>query len=79
LTIPLADGFTLVSWHSAEEKKLPTDSAPVLLNVNVTNAIEAINKYNASSKQFEVTIHFEIGGTPWGWFPSFNNPDFTMM
>ncbi|MCG8407991.1 MAG: hypothetical protein MI923_22565, partial [Phycisphaerales bacterium] len=79
VNISLADGWTAAPWHSVEEKELPVDFDPILLKVTPNHSIETIDRYNATSGEFEVTVHYVISGSPWGWFPSFNNPQFRDM
>jgi len=52
---------------------------PVLINVTPANSVQAIDRYNSATDLFEVTIHYVISGTPWGWFPSFDNQDFLKL
>lgn len=76
LSINLDDGLTATSWTSGEDKKLPTDYEPIIFHTNPPYSIEAINRFNSTNQTFEVTIHYLVGGTPWGWYPSFDNQNF---
>jgi len=77
--ITLNQGLNLVPWFSPERKKLPTYAEPILINTSPANSVEAIDRFNSSTQRFEVTIHWLIGGTPWGWWPSANNTYFTFL
>ena len=39
-------------------------------------SVQAIDRYNPVTDEFEVIVHFD---GDWGWWPSFNNPDFTRL
>jgi len=79
ITIGLSQGYNLAPWTTVEEKTLPMNYDPVIINTNPQNAIQTIDRYNASTQQFEVTVHYLVGTTPWGWYPSYNNPGFTSL
>jgi len=80
ITSSLAQGWNVVGWYSPNISTLPTDSAPPYpVVVNPEDAIQAIDRYNPATDQFEVTIHYTFGGSAWGWWPSFNNQDFTSL
>ena len=76
LTIPLNKSWNLLGWFSANISGLPTFGAdPYPLTVNPVNSIKALDRYNPRTDKFEVTIHF----SNWGWWPSSNNKDFTII
>ncbi|MDD9953412.1 MAG: hypothetical protein OXR66_03685 [Candidatus Woesearchaeota archaeon] len=77
--VGLVSGLNFMSWHTVLNQTLPTNSDPPLLVLSENNTIQAIDRFNSDTNVFEVTIHFNIGGVPWGWFPSANNPDFTTL
>jgi hypothetical protein len=77
--ITLSQGLNLVPWLVPERKELPTYSNPILINTTPANSVEAIDRFNSSTQRFEVTIHWLVGGTPWGWWPSANNTYFTFL
>ncbi len=79
LNISLSQGYNTVPWFSVEDAQLPTDYAPVLINTEPENSVKSINRFNAQNQSFEVTIHYIVSGSPWGWYPSWNNKDFTSL
>ncbi|MCF7865842.1 hypothetical protein K9M18_00200 [Candidatus Woesearchaeota archaeon] len=78
-TISLNTGPNLVSWYTINEKTLPTNYQTPIINTNPTNSVQAINRFNAITQEFELTIHYVITGTAWGWWPSFNNQEFLSL
>jgi hypothetical protein len=78
-TISLTQGPNQVAWHTPANTTLPINSEPVLLTYTLLNGIAVIDRFNAVSQLFEVTVHYDLAGVPWGWFPSFDNPDFTTL
>ncbi|MBI2133958.1 hypothetical protein HYU11_04720 [Candidatus Woesearchaeota archaeon] len=79
LTQTLNEGWNMVSWHSVENKTLETNNGAPLIVTSPANKIQAINRYNPGTMQFEVTVFYMDGETPWGWWPSWNNQEFTQM
>ena len=79
LSISLFQGYNAVPWFSVENKELPINYATPLINTNPENSVKSINRFNAQNQSFEVTIHYIISGSPWGWYPSWNNKDFTSL
>ena len=79
MTRSLSTSFNLVPWLSVEPRILSTNYEIPTITTIPENSITAINRFNASNQQFEVTIHYLISGTPWGWWPSFNNQYFTSL
>ena len=80
VSVNLTQGWNVVGWYSPNESALPQDyNPPYPVVVNPANSVVAIDRYNPYTDLFEVTIHYVIAGTPWGWFPSFNNLDFLTM
>ena len=78
-TRAMRSGRNLLSWSTVQNVTLPTDSQPPLFITTPSNRIETINRYNPGAGTFEVTVHYVVDGTPWGWFPSVENPDFISM
>ncbi|RME53523.1 hypothetical protein D6783_01820 [Candidatus Woesearchaeota archaeon] len=78
-TIALYSGITFAGWHTILNQTLPTNYQDPLFTTTPANALQAIDRYNSDTNTFEVTIHYDVGSTPWGWWPSANNPDFTTM
>jgi|GEM_PF-1531032 len=79
VNISLSKGINLVPWLIPERKELPTDGNPPLINTSPENSVEAIDRFNSSTQRFEVTIHWIVEGTPWGWWPSANNTYFRFL
>jgi hypothetical protein len=79
-------GWNLVGWYSPNISKLPMTSEDIgwsrpeppyyPVNVNPTGSVHAVDRYNAMTDRFEVTMHFSDN---WGWWPSWNNQDFTTL
>ena len=77
LSVPLEIGWNVVGFHSPNSSRLPQNyQNPYPVVVNPANSVHAINRYNATTDQFEVTIHFTVSGNDWGWFPSSANRNF---
>ena len=72
----LAAEWNIIGWNSPNQTDLPIDDAPPYpIDVNPAGIVQAIDRYNSSTNRFEVTIFFP----GYGWFPSFNNPNFTKL
>jgi hypothetical protein len=80
ITIPLETGWNVLGWYSPNASTLPTDYAPPNpITTSPTYSIQAIDRYNPSTDLFEVTIHYMDGSLGWGWWPSYNNDQFTSI
>ncbi|MBI4438371.1 hypothetical protein HY640_00395 [Candidatus Woesearchaeota archaeon] len=79
LTMGLVKDWNIVSWHSVDNKSLETDYGAPLIVHTPANSLQAIDRFNPASGLFEVTVFYMDGSNPWGWFPSWNNQDFTQM
>ncbi len=80
ITSQLETGWNVLGWYSPNISDLPMDFAPAYpVVVNPEDSIQAIDRYNPVTNQFEVTIHYSFGGSAWGWWPSYNNQDFTSL
>ena len=78
ITIPLEEGWNVVGWYSPNSSRLPINyEPPYPMVVDPENSVRAIDRYNPAVNGFEVTIHYTIGSSTWGWWPSANNPGFT--
>ena len=76
ITIPLNVSWNLAGWYSVNISVLPTYGAdPYPIDVDLTNSVKAIDRYNPITDKFEVTIHYD----DWGWWPSSNNKGFTTI
>lgn len=74
--VNLTQGWNLAGWYSTNTSTLPINAAPAYpVNVDPANSVAAIDRYNATTNRFEVTIHYD----DWGWWPSWNNQDFTAL
>jgi len=83
ITVPLEVGWNIVGWYSPNKTQLPIAQSPSYdqpeppyypFNLNPAGSAQGIVRYNPLIDLFEVTIHFDGN---WGWWPSFNNQEFT--
>ena len=76
----MTPAWQVVGWYSPNSSKLPTNYQPSYpVAVNPINSVKTIDRYNPVTDKFEVTTHFVVSGSDWGWFPSANNRDFTAL
>jgi hypothetical protein len=74
--VSLFVGWNIRGWHSTNISTLPTyEENPSPITTNPANAVDAIDRYNTNTDSFEVTMHYD----DWGWWPSYNNEDFTTI
>ena len=76
MDIGLGHGWNVVGWYSTNSSTLPVGgSSAYPIVVNPVDSVDAIDRYNPTSDEFEVTIY-------WGsnvWWPSLDNQDFTTI
>ncbi|MFH1648947.1 MAG: hypothetical protein ABIA93_00150 [Candidatus Woesearchaeota archaeon] len=78
-TKSVSAGVFAAGWHSYRNKTLETDYGAPVFATTPNSSITALTRYDAGSGNFEVTVHYVVGGLDWGWWPSFNNPIFTSV
>ncbi|MGC8929359.1 MAG: DNRLRE domain-containing protein [Candidatus Woesearchaeota archaeon] len=75
IKISLENGWNLIGWYSLLKPSLGEESVvgdP--LPVVPKNSILRLYRFNASSQNFEVTVHYNN----WGWYSS-SNPNFNVL
>ncbi|MCP3686335.1 MAG: hypothetical protein GY861_27135 [bacterium] len=72
----LISGWNTVGWYSPNSSTLPINGDVAYpVDVEPTESVQAIDRYNALTDRFEVTMFF----SGWGWWPAWDNQDFTSL
>ncbi len=79
LTSSLSKNLNTPSYNRIINTTLPTNYGSPVIITAPSNIVQAIDRFNPLTQEFEVTIHYLVGGNPWGWYPSANNPSFDSL
>ncbi len=74
-TMELYPYWNIVSQFSAKDQMLGDESVLRLVDVKPAETTSVILRYNNILNDFEVTVYYP----GYGWWPSFNNQDFTYL
>src|SRR3989344_8050095 len=75
ITFNLTTFWNIMGHYSSKDALLYDESILKPIDVVPQDAVDVILRYNTTTNNFEVTAHF----SGWGFFPSFNNQDFTYL